>query len=206
MILCYLRGRTHDQAADELRCPVGTVRSRLARGRDLLRKRLDAPGVRPSAMVAVLGMGPSLAVQAPRRGRPAVAGLRGGEGGFSRFGSAQTIQTGATATSALALAQGVLTTMRIAQLKWIGLAVLASSLSAGGVVAVSYASARQPAPAASFEFRLVHLRLAGSSRNPVRVTRLPGCPRNSRSRRMTIPARRIHSPRSSASYATSLRT
>ena len=33
LILCYFRGRTHDQAAAELRWPVGTVRSRLARGR-----------------------------------------------------------------------------------------------------------------------------------------------------------------------------
>ncbi|MFI5457942.1 MAG: sigma factor-like helix-turn-helix DNA-binding protein [Isosphaerales bacterium] len=35
-----MKGRTHDQAAEELRWPVGTVRSRMARGRDLLRKRL----------------------------------------------------------------------------------------------------------------------------------------------------------------------
>ena len=44
LILCYLRGKTHDQAAAELRCPVGTIRSRLARGRDLLRKRLTRRG------------------------------------------------------------------------------------------------------------------------------------------------------------------
>src|SRR5262249_36367261 len=30
LVLCYLRGRTHEQAAADLRCPVGTVRSRLA--------------------------------------------------------------------------------------------------------------------------------------------------------------------------------
>ncbi len=56
------------------------------------------------------------------------------------FGSSLTIQAGAIATSALALAQGVLTTMKLAQLKWIGMTILATSLSAGGVVAVSYAS------------------------------------------------------------------
>ena len=39
-MLCYLEGMTHEQAAVQLRCPVGTVRSRLARGRDLLRHRL----------------------------------------------------------------------------------------------------------------------------------------------------------------------
>src|SRR4051794_30177035 len=36
LVLCYLNERTHEQAAAELRWPVGTVRSRLARGRELL--------------------------------------------------------------------------------------------------------------------------------------------------------------------------
>ena len=47
IVLCYLEGRTHDQAAEQLRCPVGTVRSRMARGRDLLKRRLTAPGICP---------------------------------------------------------------------------------------------------------------------------------------------------------------
>ena len=33
LVLCYLQGMTHEQAADQLGCPVGTVRSRLSRGR-----------------------------------------------------------------------------------------------------------------------------------------------------------------------------
>src|SRR5262245_54768530 len=33
IVLCYLEGLTHAEAAGRLRCPVGTVRSRLARGR-----------------------------------------------------------------------------------------------------------------------------------------------------------------------------
>ncbi len=40
IILCYFEGMTHDQAAERLRCPVGTVRSRMAKGRELLRGRL----------------------------------------------------------------------------------------------------------------------------------------------------------------------
>ena len=39
IVLCYLEGRTHDQAAGELNWPVGTVRGRLSRAHDLLRKR-----------------------------------------------------------------------------------------------------------------------------------------------------------------------
>ena len=141
LILCYLRGRTHDQAAEELRCPVGTVRSRLARGRDLLRKRLTRRGFAPSAMGAILGTGPNLPAQLLVEAVPPSLVSATVKAAFG-FGSAQTIQAGAIAASALALAQGVLTTMRIAQLKWIGLAILATSLSAGGVVAVSYAAAQ----------------------------------------------------------------
>src|SRR5215831_5192284 len=40
IVLCYLQGLTHDQAAHRLGWPVGTVRSRLSRGRDRLRSRL----------------------------------------------------------------------------------------------------------------------------------------------------------------------
>ena len=33
IILCYLEGLTQEQAAAQLRCPLGTIQSRLARGR-----------------------------------------------------------------------------------------------------------------------------------------------------------------------------
>ena len=41
LVLCYLEGMTRDQAADQLRCTEGAIRARLARGRELLRHRLD---------------------------------------------------------------------------------------------------------------------------------------------------------------------
>jgi len=54
IVLCYLKEQTHDQAAAELRWPVGTVRSRLARGRELLKERLTRRGCSPAT--AMLGM------------------------------------------------------------------------------------------------------------------------------------------------------
>ena len=45
VILCYLEGLTHEEAAAHLHWPVGTVRSRLARARDRLRTRLSRRGV-----------------------------------------------------------------------------------------------------------------------------------------------------------------
>jgi RNA polymerase sigma factor (sigma-70 family) len=53
LVLCYLEGLTHDLAARQLDCPVGTVRSRLSRGRDLLHRRITRRGLTLSA--AALG-------------------------------------------------------------------------------------------------------------------------------------------------------
>jgi RNA polymerase sigma factor (sigma-70 family) len=51
LVLCYLEGLTHEEAADRLKCPVGTVRSRMAWARERLRTRLTA---RASAVPAGL--------------------------------------------------------------------------------------------------------------------------------------------------------
>ena len=45
IILCDLGGLTHEQAALDLGCPVGTIKSRLSRGRERLRTRLLRRGV-----------------------------------------------------------------------------------------------------------------------------------------------------------------
>ena len=48
IVLCYREGLTHEEAAGRLQCPVGTVRSRLARGRAILKDRLAREGLAPS--------------------------------------------------------------------------------------------------------------------------------------------------------------
>lgn len=45
VVLCDLEGRTYEDAARHLGCPVGTIKSRLARGRERLRERLVRRGV-----------------------------------------------------------------------------------------------------------------------------------------------------------------
>src|SRR5262249_58534723 len=40
LLLCYLEGRTRDEAAGQLGCALGTLKHRLERGRELLRGRL----------------------------------------------------------------------------------------------------------------------------------------------------------------------
>ncbi len=54
LVLCHLEGLTHEAAARQLRCPVGTIRSRLARARDFLRPRLVRRGLAPAAVLAML--------------------------------------------------------------------------------------------------------------------------------------------------------
>ena len=48
LILCDLEGLPHEQAAHRLGCPVGTVESRLSRGRQRLRDRLVRRGLAPA--------------------------------------------------------------------------------------------------------------------------------------------------------------
>ena len=45
LILCYLEGKTRDEAAEELGWTASTFRGRLVRGRERLRKRLESKGV-----------------------------------------------------------------------------------------------------------------------------------------------------------------
>src|SRR5438105_13195151 len=60
LVCCYLEGRTQAEVAQLLGAPLGTVRSWLARGRDMLRKRLVRRGLRFS----VAGLGSTLLASA----------------------------------------------------------------------------------------------------------------------------------------------
>ena len=54
LVLCLLEGASAEEAAHRLGCPVGTVKSRLARGRKSLRDRLIGRGIAPSLALAAL--------------------------------------------------------------------------------------------------------------------------------------------------------
>ncbi len=56
VILCYWQGLTQEQASEKLGCPLGTVRSRMARAKDLLRRRLLRRGLAPLAAAFAAGV------------------------------------------------------------------------------------------------------------------------------------------------------
>ncbi|MFI5454711.1 MAG: RNA polymerase sigma factor [Isosphaerales bacterium] len=123
VVLCYLEGLTHDEAARCLRCPVGTVRSRLARARDLLRKRLARQGLMTdgSALSAVLSREhvPLDLIDSTIR-----ASLE--------FATKQAAAAGAASSTAAALARGVLHAMMMSKIKILGAAAVAGMLALGG--------------------------------------------------------------------------
>ena len=63
VVLCYLEGQTHEKAAQQLGWPLGTVKGRLARARDLLKARLSRRGVAPGMMI---GLVPGSQIFVPR--------------------------------------------------------------------------------------------------------------------------------------------
>ncbi len=80
-VLCHVEGRTNEEAARELGCPVGTVLSRLARARQRLRDRLTRRGVTLGVLAAVVA-GEARHGRGTQRPGPGVGAGRGsGRGG-----------------------------------------------------------------------------------------------------------------------------
>ena len=85
VVLCYFEGLTLDEAAVRLGCPAGTLRSRLARAREKLRRALTRRGVVLSGDGAgrrarcPIGLGVRLApaLRRHRQGRDPVRGPAG---------------------------------------------------------------------------------------------------------------------------------
>jgi RNA polymerase sigma factor (sigma-70 family) len=135
IVLHYLEGRSYEEIADHLGCTRGTVGTKLARGRDLLRRRLTQRGLAlPAAVGAVvLFRGVTSAAPAPALVQTTL-GVALGDAG--------------PGTPAALLAQGVLQAMRITQLKWIAVAVLSIAvIGVGAGLFATRAMADKPAAA-----------------------------------------------------------
>jgi RNA polymerase sigma factor (sigma-70 family) len=131
VVLCYLEGLTHEQAAGQLGWPVGTVRTRLSKGRERLRARMLSRGLAPAAGLAALtGCGETTAGSIPAA--LAAATVKGA----LIYAAGESIG-GTVPASALALAERGLKMMNLTRWKAVAFAVMAIGGAAAGVVAVA---------------------------------------------------------------------
>jgi RNA polymerase sigma factor (sigma-70 family) len=125
LVLCYLQGRTRDQAASGLGCSLRTLHRRLDEGRNLLRARLNRRGVVVSATLLAATLeqasAPS-AVPAALLGSTCAAGVAFAAGGM----------IDAACTRAAALATGAIQVMYLAKIRIVGTILAVSALAAGG--------------------------------------------------------------------------
>ncbi|MGP0062869.1 MAG: sigma-70 family RNA polymerase sigma factor [Isosphaeraceae bacterium] len=140
VILCDLEGRTHEQAAMQIGCPVGTVKSRLSRGREQLRSRLARRGVAPSAALLATTLAAESAHAVP------VELINLTLGAATRLAAGHAIAAGTFSAGVVTLLKGVLRSMFITKLKFAAVALAAVGLATTGVRAFIGHRAALPAP------------------------------------------------------------
>lgn len=125
VLLCYLQGRTNEEAARQLGCPTGTLKVRLLRARQLLRRRLVRRGVALSLSVLLASCLRQAAAAIPEELQASTARA----GALSAGGTA----AGATgiSTQAARLADAALRHMVLARLKVAFVVLLTVLLVAG---------------------------------------------------------------------------
>jgi RNA polymerase sigma factor (sigma-70 family) len=150
VVLCYLEGRTNEEAARELGWTKGTVSGRLARARDLLRGRLARRGL----ALTVAGLAAALAEEAPAA---VPTPLSQTTARAAALGAA-----GLVSPAVVALTEGVLRAMFLSKLRTYGV-VLLSLLMIGipaGVLAyraLADEPTKEPPPAARADDALEEL-------------------------------------------------
>jgi RNA polymerase sigma factor (sigma-70 family) len=122
VVLCYLEGRSHSEAARELACPKGTVAVRLLRARKLLQSRLTRRGVTLAGAAVFAAVAPAAPAALVSRTLRMASG-------------------GAVAARVTTLSEGVIRSMFLNRLKaTLAVLVLAGGLLAGGAALVSRAA------------------------------------------------------------------
>jgi len=138
ILLCCLEGLTQTQAAGQLGWRMGTLQSRLARGRERLRGRLIKRGVAPCTGIAAA----ILSQEGSRAAVPAFlvdSTIRAG----AHFAALQAAAAGAVPATVAKLTEGVLKAMFFHKMK-----ALAGALMAVGLISTGVAVWAQQRPAA----------------------------------------------------------
>jgi hypothetical protein len=135
LVLCYLEGKTNEEAASQLNWTKGTVSGRLARARDLLRDRLARRGMAlPAAgLAAVLTEQMASATLPPALADTTVKAAL-------QFAAQAAVTTGASPVRVAALAEGVLQAMHVTKLKIAAALLLAVGLLGFGAGLIGFRS------------------------------------------------------------------
>jgi RNA polymerase sigma factor (sigma-70 family) len=147
-VLCCLEGRTGAEAAEQLRCPEGTVLSRLSRARARLRRRLLSRGVSLPAGVLVA------VVAARGQAAEMTAGLVNTTSKAALAVAAGKAAAVVTSARAAALTEGALRAMFLSKIKvalgivlTVGLVGIGAGVIANVLLAEPPRPGDQPAPA-----------------------------------------------------------
>ncbi len=143
LVLCCIEGLTQQQAAGHLGWPLGTLQSRLARGRERLRGRLLRRGLAPSAALAaalVSAEGADAALSLALTNSTIRSAMQ--------FAAGKAAITGALTAPVATLTQGVLKTMLMQKLRGVLGAIVAAAMTiaGAGVWAQHSLQADPPAP------------------------------------------------------------
>jgi len=131
VVLCDLEGKSRKEAAQQLGCPEGTLSSRLARGRQILAKRLKHCGVALSA-------GALAGVVAQNAAEAAVPAALASSTARAATLLATGKAAGAVSIKVAALTEGVIKTMLLTKLKIATVVFLAVSFLTLGTGALTY--------------------------------------------------------------------
>ncbi len=140
-VLCYLEGKTYDEAAGQLTCPKGTLSTRLTKARELLRDRLVRRGVTLSAGALAVVLGE----QAARAAVPATL-IDSTVRAALAYAAGKGAAAGVVPARVAFLTEGVIQAMGWTRFKMTATGfVLAAAMLAGGVLADQRPAAKQAA-------------------------------------------------------------
>ncbi|MFI5456316.1 MAG: RNA polymerase sigma factor [Isosphaerales bacterium] len=159
LVLCYLEGLTHDLAARQLDCPVGTVRSRLSRARGVLQQRMSRRGLAFSATVLGSAYGSNARAGAlPSHVRMSLIKA------VNQWTSGSAIEGGiGISTSVATLLKGVLNVIRIKKLAMFAM----GAISVGAVIFVAAVVGRTQPPNEIARIQQTDFRSLGPDGRPI---------------------------------------
>jgi RNA polymerase sigma factor (sigma-70 family) len=140
VVLCYLEGKTFEQAAQQLGWPAGTVSGRLARARQLLRTRLTRRGVGMAG--GLLGLPLSQTASEAMPSQLLAATVRAALALAARRAAAEF----AVPTSVITLMEGVLHAMFMTKLKITATGLLLVAVIGGGAGFITYPGVAAQSP------------------------------------------------------------